>query len=234
MVELQVILTALSLKSMYYHFSILLLFRPFLKLQIIDSQISPRDICIQAALAIQKLLRSYSKLYTLQRTPSFVPYFVLTSTLIHLTVAPMQSRSGVGSSGQESQVAEALSQGIADLEEMSLCHHFANKALDILRYFARQWGSGMDIEGGMTPEDSTDPTQRPTSSSDFFAPSGRTGDPLSAEEPTRDTSLGSTDRYGALGGTGIAENPMFWPFPMQGRPTIPNRDGLERAGFAML
>lgn len=219
---------------MYYHFSILLLFRPFLKLQIVDSQISPRDICIQAALAIQKLLNSYSKLYTLQRTPSFVPYFVLTSTLIHLTVAPMQNRSGVGNSGQEAQVAEALSQGIADLEEMSPCHHFANKALDILRYFARQWGSGMDIEGGMTPEDSTDRSQRPTSSTDFFAPSGRMGDPLSASESTIDNSLGSTDGYTALGGTEIAEHPMFWPFPMQGRPTLPGREGLERAGFSML
>ena len=62
---------------MYYHFAILLLFRPLIKLRIIGSSISPRDVCSQAADAITGLLRSYAQLYTLRRTPSFVPYFVL-------------------------------------------------------------------------------------------------------------------------------------------------------------
>lgn len=69
---------------MYYHFAILLLFRPLIKLRIIGSSVLPRDVCTQAADAIQGLLRSYAQLYTLKRTPSFVPYFVLTSTIMHL------------------------------------------------------------------------------------------------------------------------------------------------------
>ncbi|KAB5549403.1 hypothetical protein GE09DRAFT_1126267 [Coniochaeta sp. 2T2.1] len=46
--------------SMYYKFAILLLFQPFIKLRIIDSIVSPTDVCSQAADAIQALSRSYS------------------------------------------------------------------------------------------------------------------------------------------------------------------------------
>ena len=54
---------------MYYHFAILLLFRPLVKLRIIGSYVIPRDVCVQAADAIQGPLRSYAQLYTLKRTP---------------------------------------------------------------------------------------------------------------------------------------------------------------------
>ncbi|KAK7946044.1 uncharacterized protein PG986_010365 [Apiospora aurea] len=77
---------AVLFAHMYYHFAILLLFRPLIKLRIIGSSILPRDVCSQAADAIQGLLRSYSQLYTLRRTPSFVPYFVLTSSIMHLAI----------------------------------------------------------------------------------------------------------------------------------------------------
>ncbi|KAK8070388.1 hypothetical protein PG997_010591 [Apiospora hydei] len=85
---------AVLFAHMYYHFAILLLFRPLIKLRIIGSSILPRDVCSQAADAIQGLLRSYSQLYTLRRTPSFVPYFVLTSSIMHLAIgasSPIQS-----------------------------------------------------------------------------------------------------------------------------------------------
>ncbi|EXM13689.1 hypothetical protein FOTG_17868 [Fusarium oxysporum f. sp. vasinfectum 25433] len=71
---------------MYYHFAILQLFRPFIKLRIIWSQVFPRNVCLRAASAIQGLLKSYSQLYTLKRAPSFMPYFALTSTIMDLTI----------------------------------------------------------------------------------------------------------------------------------------------------
>ncbi|EJT79914.1 hypothetical protein GGTG_04996 [Gaeumannomyces tritici R3-111a-1] len=90
---------------MYYHFAILLLFRPLIKLRIIGSSVSPRDVCLQAAEAISSLLRSYSQLYTLRRTPSFVPYFVLTSSIMHLAIAATRAQessapaAGTGGAG---------------------------------------------------------------------------------------------------------------------------------------
>src|SRR3954471_24456523 len=118
---------------MYYHFAILLLFRPLIKLRIIGSSITPKDVCAQAADAISGLLRSYSQLYTLRRTPSFVPYFVLTSSIMHLAIGatfsgthggehetkqsgpsahPPNQTAGIGPS-----VVEAIMRGIADLTE---------------------------------------------------------------------------------------------------------------------
>ncbi|KAL8383507.1 hypothetical protein RB595_010624 [Gaeumannomyces hyphopodioides] len=96
---------------MYYHFAILLLFRPLIKLRILGSSVSPRDVCLQAAEAITSLLRSYSQLYTLRRTPSFVPYFVLTSSIMHLAIAATKAQeSSEPPAGNSSVGAAAVSE----------------------------------------------------------------------------------------------------------------------------
>jgi hypothetical protein len=147
---------------MYYHFAILLLFRPFLKLRMIGSHILPRDVCSQAADAIQNLTRSYDRLYTLRRTPSFVPYFVLTSAIMHLVIGATtpSDNAGVHPSGGPPQepkegghvqrgptqaslnqhAVEAIHRGIADLAAMAPCHLFAEQALNILCFLAKRWG----------------------------------------------------------------------------------------------
>ncbi|KAK5654556.1 hypothetical protein OQA88_7185 [Cercophora sp. LCS_1] len=70
----------------YYHYAVALTFRPFIEVRIASSGLSPRSICIQAADAIQGHLRSYSRLYSLRRTPSFVPYLVLMTSRVYLLV----------------------------------------------------------------------------------------------------------------------------------------------------
>ncbi|KAI1372480.1 nitrogen assimilation transcription factor nirA [Hypoxylon crocopeplum] len=312
---------AVLFAHMYYHFAILLLFRPLIKLRIIGSSILPRDVCSQAADAIQGLLRSYSQLYTLRRTPSFVPYFVLTSSIMHLAVGAEASREHSASPPAESnpstakpedaeaehsqkrmsssnrddpeptspsstmsaklspRVAEALSQGIAHLTEMAPCHHFANQALNILQYLAKKWNIEVDIPPGPDVAEELDRSVRPTTSSlNFFAPNVNEEDFLCAWG-TRDiggpagahgihTSPGPQTHFGhgekmegvieegqakeggeqdpvpSFGpGTGSGpvahsakslENPLFWPFPMQGRPMLPEGKQLEEAGFRPL
>ena len=185
---------------MYYHFAILLLFRPLIKLRIIGSSIMPRDVCSQAADAISSLLRSYSQLYTLRRTPSFVPYFVLTSSIMHLAIGATFSDTTSSAAESESaqggqsprpsygrplatpklspHVAEAITRGIADLTEMAPCHFFAEQALNILRYLAGKWNLDVDIkpmgkEEGGPPENNPDPeptTRSVTSSLNVLVP----------------------------------------------------------------
>ncbi|KAL2016963.1 hypothetical protein VTK56DRAFT_2797 [Thermocarpiscus australiensis] len=256
---------AVLFAHMYYHFAILLLFRPLIKLRIIGSSISPRDVCSQAADAISGLLRSYSQLYTLRRTPSFVPYFVLTSSIMHLAIAatggPGASQFVEGNeSAQSSQqpphrtsqmtsevdthVIEAISRGIADLTEMAPCHHFAAQALNILRYLAKKWNIEVDISPGGTVEDRSRPvdynraTRPSTTSLNFFAPN------------LLESDFNCTWGGGTASGTGVdtragtrptgaemadaMENPLFWPFPMQGRPILPTGKELEEAGFEVL
>lgn len=247
---------------MYYHFAILLLFRPLIKLRIIGSSISPRDVCSQAADAICGLLRSYSQLYTLRRTPSFVPYFVLTSSIMHLAIgatnsARPQSTTGTDSAqhGQSAQAppgapkldpraAEALSRGIEDLTEMAPCHHFAEQALNILRYLAKKWD--VDIEIKPTPGDGrprselpdTHQSTRPvTSSLNFFSPNFLESDFNCTWGESSGPVLGCGDMRSINRPRGVPqiadalENPLFWPFPIQGRPMLPSGKELEEAGF---
>lgn len=258
---------------MYYHFAILLLFRPLIKLRIIGSSISPRDVCTQAADAIQGLLRSYSQLYTLRRTPSFVPYFVLTSSIMHLAIASSRTNPPSAELGKEDgerlngldssivtadpRVVKSINQGIADLTEMAPCHHFAEQALNILRYLAKKWSIEVDVDVGKNlakamadecPSGTNDREQeldtqkdihnttRPVSESlNFFAPNFREQDfvskwgsdlPEPEESPSTPPVVSKSSE--------AMENPLFWPFPMQGRPMLPSGHLLTEAGFELL
>lgn len=250
---------------MYYHFAILLLFRPLIKLRLIGSSVSPRDVCLQAADAISGLLRSYSQLYTLRRTPSFVPYFVLTSSIMHLAIgatALSDQRRGSGQAGQGSEgehphprldprVAEAISRGIADLTEMAPCHHFAEQALSILKYLAKKWNIDVDIKtttsGGErgTQEvniDSYRVTRPVTNSLNFFVPN------VTEEDFNCKWGEGIESGHGSASRVELqpenlehmdtaekaADNPLFWPFPMQGRPILPTGPELLKAGFELM
>lgn len=226
---------------MYYHFAILLLFRPLIKLRIIGSKVSPRDVCSQAADAIQGLLTSYSQLYTLKRTPSFVPYFVLTSTIMHLAIGATGIDDDEAETNEEKmekaakvdpRVTDALNQGIADLTEMAPCHHFAEQALNILRFLANKWNIEVNVDGDKTPPDDPDNLVRPyTSSLNFFAPNVRENDFMCGFK-SRSEAVATAQTPGTKKTAEAAENPLFWPFPMQGRPMLPTGQELEDAGFA--
>jgi hypothetical protein len=196
---------------MYYHFAILLLFRPFINLQITSSGVSPRDVCNQAADAIAALVNSYSQLYTLRRTPSFVPYFVLTSSITHLVTL------GISGGGPEH-----LQQGISDLKVMSGCHGFAQRARDILIFLAYDWkievaiDENDDDKSGMKVDPKTLGRPR-SSSSNFFAP-----------------NIGMKDIMGGISPEKRQNNPLFWPFPLQGRPLLGEGEMLEKSGFKIL
>jgi hypothetical protein len=205
---------------MYYHYAILLLFRPFLKLDIIGSSVSPRDVCSQAADAISALVNSYSKLYSLRRTPSFVPYFVLTSSITHLVTL---GNTGVGQ--------EKLQQGLADLKEMATCHRFAVRAVNILHYLLDHWKVNHSIPSNSNSNEGDEGDQD-------------LGGDLEDEEAkacrTHSISLNlfcpNVDGVDILKGIGPVvegENPLFWPFPLQGRPLIDvsGTESLEKNGF---
>ncbi|KAF6810781.1 nitrate assimilation regulatory protein [Colletotrichum sojae] len=253
---------AVLFAHMYYHFAILLLFRPLIKLKIIGSKLLPRDVCGQAADAIQGLLRSYSQLYTLRRTPSFVPYFVLTSAIMHLAIGASfsPSQKGFEASDQPTagaaagtahppRVVEAIKQGIRDLEEMAPCHHFAEQALNILRYLAKKWNMEVDMGQSARSDDEYAHLVKPyTSSLNFFVPHVVENDFMCAWGVGGEGDKGGTAEAAmTLGGQGrdqgsasvsraarVMENPLFWPFPMQGRPMLPTGRELEEAGFERL
>ncbi|KAH7390115.1 fungal-specific transcription factor domain-containing protein [Cadophora sp. MPI-SDFR-AT-0126] len=194
---------------MYYHTAILLLFRPFVKLNITGSGVSPRDLCQQAANTISILLKSYSDLYTLERTPSFVPYFVLAATITHVITL-----------GKQQAGPEQLQAAITNLRQMESCHGFANRALNIVRFLINHW----DVTFKMLHSDEEDAVQdfaalcQPSSSSmNLFCP-----------------NVESTDIVNDIGPVPQGGTPLFWPFPLQGRPLISSGGtSLADAGFSI-
>lgn len=195
---------------MYYHTAILLLFRPFVKLSITGSGVSPRDLCTQAANTISILLKSYSDLYTLERTPSFVPYFVLASTITHVITL-----------GNERAGPEHLQSAIADLRQMASCHGFANRALNIIRFLLAHW----NVTYNMLTADEEDLKQdfgtlcqASSASMNFFCP-----------------NVDDKDIANSISPVAEGETPLFWPFPLQGRPLLSSEGtSLADAGFSLL
>ncbi|PQE05629.1 fungal specific transcription factor protein [Rutstroemia sp. NJR-2017a BBW] len=193
---------------MYYHYAILLLFRPFVKLNLIGSGVSPRDVCNQAADAISALVNSYSQLYTLRRTPSFVPYFVLTSTIVHLI---RYGNSGDG--------ADKLRQGFNDLQNMRGCHGFATRARETLVFLAKSWHITL-------PEGCDD---------DFEVDLEKSCRPSSVSFNQFCANVDVADMMKGIGLATESENPLFWPFPFQGRPLLPfEGDNLKKHGFELI
>jgi len=233
---------------MYYHFAILLLFRPLIMLRIIASNVMPRDVCCQAADTIQRLLRSYSQLYTLKRTPSFVPYFIFTSSVMRLAVSAVSvnNSEGAGVGGntpgpgdtatiasaaakRDPKVAEMVNQGIRDLIEMAPFHGFAGQALRILRFLAREGRFDVDVGGNslnfFTPEENV------SHSCDNGSSTAVSGGRTTTEQRPTASELALPGHPSLL-----VWDPHFCPYPVPGRPILPVRvrGNLNEAGFELL
>ena len=112
---------------MYYSSVVILLFRPYLKLDLANSRISPREICITYADNAATLLATYRRTYGLRRIPLLATHVALTSSIIHLLHLPSPSPT------------RWLAQSIASLREMSVNHAFAFRCLRIIIKLADQW-----------------------------------------------------------------------------------------------
>ena len=112
---------------MYYHTVVLHLFRPFLKLNFKDSNISPREICMECADSAAGLVAAYRRLYGLRRVPILLTHVLLTSSITHLLHLPNTS------------AALHLAQSITSLRETTLNHRFSIRLFRIIVALAKQW-----------------------------------------------------------------------------------------------
>ena len=119
---------------MYYHTVVLHLFRPFLKVDLTNSKVSPREICTSCADSIALLLSSYRQTYGFRRVIVLLTHIVLTSSIIHLLDLPNPSS------------ARNLAESISCLHETSTAHAFAMRALNVIMTLARQWNISLPAE----------------------------------------------------------------------------------------
>lgn len=220
---------------MQYHFAILLLFRPLIKMALTHSAVSPRDVCTQAAHAILALVKSYEHLFTLRRTPCLVPFTVLTACITLLY--------NVGHHvGPEADDPDKMRQAFASLTPMTEAHGFANRAQDILQYLVKAWNINLELRADNTPPglslEQLEKRCRPRTGSMnlFCAVLHRPDDMHDDDHDDHDDAKPRIDNR-PTGHTpeGPDGDPLFWMFPFQGRPLLPTSPGeLEHAGFRVL
>lgn len=118
--------------------------------------------------------------------------------------------------GNEREGPEHLRQGIAHLQEMAPCHRFASRALDILYFLIDHWKVDMKVEDNMEDIDIKNMCRPLSTSLNLFCP-----------------NVTSADMGNGIGPVQGSDNPLFWPFPLQGKPIL-DTDSLAANGFKAL
>ena len=118
---------------MYYHTVVLHLFRPLLKLNITDSNLSPREICMKCADSASQLVAIYRAAYGLRRIPVLLTHVILNSSIIHLMNLPNTS------------AAMHLAQGITSLRETTSNHYFSFRAFGVIKALPKRWNIELPV-----------------------------------------------------------------------------------------
>ncbi|KAG5930904.1 hypothetical protein E4U53_002062, partial [Claviceps sorghi] len=219
---------------MYYHAAIVMLFWPVAQYAIIGTELSPKHICVEAADAILALLKSYARLYTLGRTPSFTPYLALTASIVHLA-ATSDFRYGqlaeTQSGGRPGPALLALRADVAALEDMTQSHHLARKALSILGVLFRKWRVGIDIEADdISLQDCIDICWPYSRTCRRGPPRGFSADPLDRDADEAEWPGEGWIRTAEKTPRSV-QHPLFVPLLELRRRTRLTERALQRAGF---
>ena len=195
---------------MYYHTVVLHLFRPFLKVDLTNSKVSPRDVCTSCASTISTLVSTYRQTYGFRRSNVLVGHIILSSNIIDLLNLP------------DPTAARNLELGVIVLRECSVNHAFASRCLQIVVALAKQWSiqlptqvsqAAYDIPQGAPMDGFEDPYSPQT-----WPPTPSSESTYSQQQQHFDRRSSATDLPGYATSTGpsISNQPadIFWsPFP---------------------
>ena len=126
--------------SIYYNFAVLLLFGPFITLRVLDSRLIPLELCVHAARTITSLLHSYGELYSLRRTPCFIPILTVASNIMHAVQAEIQGTPNL-----------QLNPGISILSEMTFCHKLARRGIKYLNVVEQRTSLVVETQSKESP-----------------------------------------------------------------------------------
>ncbi|KEQ57679.1 uncharacterized protein M437DRAFT_79547 [Aureobasidium melanogenum CBS 110374] len=142
---------------MYYHQCVLHLFRPFMKLDLSDIGLYPRELLTYCATEISKLMNALRAMYGLRRTSLAVSSILLSASTVHLMNLPSQG------------AAVQLTQAMQDLDKMSVNHRYASCCLEAINRLANQWGIRLpEATANLAPFPSPKPDQAMPNMSLFF------------------------------------------------------------------
>lgn len=121
-------LSMLTSSSMLYWCVIVHLFRPMLKVDLVHSDVHPKDKCIEAANKVSELVRRYRQLYDFRTAHLAIPHILLSVSIVHLLYSkdnPVSRRN--------------LVEGLQGLEALHECHYFGARSFRIIHTLAKTW-----------------------------------------------------------------------------------------------
>jgi hypothetical protein len=113
---------------MLYYTIIVHLFRPLLKVDLIHSDVHPRDICIGAANNVSRLVRVYRQFYDFRLAHLLIPHILLSVGIVHLLYSKDNNTS-----------RQNLVEGLQGLEDLHECHYFGARSFRIMYTLAKTW-----------------------------------------------------------------------------------------------
>ena len=116
---------------MLYHTAIGHLFRPMLKIDLINFKLRPRDACIQAANNVSELLRQYRSFYPMRTCQLVLTHILLSNCIVHLSFSKEPTYA--------SSSYRYLVEGLQGLEDLSICHWFGARAFRIIYEASKAW-----------------------------------------------------------------------------------------------
>ena len=113
---------------MLYHTILVHLFRPLLKVDLIHSDICPRDMCITSANKVSEFIRQYRRHHSLRACHLTLVHYLLSVSIVHLLYSTKSELS-----------AKNLVESLQAFEDASVCHYFAARGYRIIHSLARLW-----------------------------------------------------------------------------------------------
>ncbi|KAF2759473.1 hypothetical protein EJ05DRAFT_484425 [Pseudovirgaria hyperparasitica] len=113
--------------SAWYQACLIMLFRPLIKVSLTNSDVVPRDVCLNAANEITRLMRIYRNSYGFRRVNTILSHINLSCSMIHL----------INIQYEDSKLC--LIQDMKNLEDMSESAYFAARAFRTICALAEQW-----------------------------------------------------------------------------------------------
>ena len=210
----------LSSDSMYYHTSVMHLFRPFLKVDITNSAVSPLEEVRSCANTIHNMVSDFRRIYSFERGLLILSHVIMSANIIDLVMMP------------DPTAVQHLILGATCLREMGYNQVLSSRFLNIVLALAKQWNKKL-------PPDVYQAAYGPGPWPDGAKPLEiePTPGPTPGAEPSRRASE-ATDGEGALNGSNDAihkdasrnqnnGDAYYWtPFPHQ---SVPMR-GVQPSG----
>ncbi|EAT87310.2 hypothetical protein SNOG_04919 [Parastagonospora nodorum SN15] len=95
---------------------------------LIHSDVRPRDICVEAANKVSELVRTYRKFYDFRVAHLAIPHILLSVCIVHLLYSKDNKTS-----------YKNLVDGLQGLEDLHECHYFGARSFRILHTLATTW-----------------------------------------------------------------------------------------------